>query len=213
MPDKSKRKAAPGNRSRIEEYHDLVGVLTDPEVAAKAGVTPSAVHQYRQRHGIAPALPQGATRRALERRKARESGESDDLPPEPGGDAPTAASASSKGRKENKPRKSRIDRYRDIVGVLSDAEVATKAGVARTAVQMYRKKHGIPPATPRGKSRPTAPAAATPATKAQPAQARPPMPPPPRRANGTAAGAMYGWRVTFADDAGGPRIALAPNAA
>src|SRR5262245_66328489 len=77
VPEKTKRtrSAPPVKPSRIDAVRHLVGVLTDAEVAAKAGVTSSAVHQYRQRHGIKPALPQGTTRRALERRKRVEGSE------------------------------------------------------------------------------------------------------------------------------------------
>ncbi|MEZ4238800.1 MAG: hypothetical protein R3F59_22135 [Myxococcota bacterium] len=81
-----KRKGAPrGKRSVIDRYRDLVGVMTDAEVAAKAGVTSSAVAQYRNRRGIAAALPQGSTRRAQRIREAATPGGADaraaDAPP------------------------------------------------------------------------------------------------------------------------------------
>ncbi|MBN1336148.1 MAG: hypothetical protein JXB39_09320 [Deltaproteobacteria bacterium] len=40
---------------------------------------------------------------------------------------------------------SRLDPFADRVGVLSDGKVAELAGVTRAAVQMYRRRHGIPP--------------------------------------------------------------------
>lgn len=188
MPEKSKRtrSAPPVKPSRIDAVRHLVGVLTDAEVAAKAGVTSSAVHQYRQRHGIAPALPQGTTRRALERRKATDQGRGSEPSPSGSAEDRLAAHVSQLGTvsdetiarrakvsvdqvkaardargiaaytaKRGRPpatdgRKSRIDSFRDLVGVLTDPEVAARAGVTRTAVQMYRKKHGIAPAGPPG---------------------------------------------------------------
>jgi hypothetical protein len=188
VPEKTKRtrSAPPVKPSRIDAVRHLVGVLTDAEVAAKAGVTSSAVHQYRQRHGIAPALPQGTTRRALERRKASDQGRASEPSASGSADDRLAAHVNQLGTvsddtiarrakvsvdqvkaareargiaaytaKRGRPpatdgRKSRIDSFRDLVGVLTDPEVAARAGVTRTAVQMYRKKHGIAPAGPPG---------------------------------------------------------------
>ena len=228
-------------RSRIDPYREFVGILTDSEVAAKAGVTPSAVTQYRSRNGIAPALPQGATRRAQLRGKRSKAAKrrqaaqpeprldhasrterlvaphahllgvasdlyvaelagvtvpdvrafrdkhasADVLPPEPLEDYPeggsfegaseggasdepgelvaaeedgddessgetgaTTAEPSARPKGAGAPRRSRIDAHRELLGVLSDGEVAARAGVTANAVQMFRKKHGIPAAAP-----------------------------------------------------------------
>lgn len=174
---KTSRQRPAAKPSRIDAVRELVGVLTDAEVAAKAGVTSSAVHQYRQRHGIKPALPQGTTRRALERRKGSDEAAKAQAGaarrgrglPRNGGTAASGSTTSGSGvgngassalgssksaaadlGAEHDRRRSKIDDYRDLVGVLTDPEVAQKAGVTRTAVQMYRKKHGIPPAGPPG---------------------------------------------------------------
>jgi len=110
--------------SRIDAVRHLVGVLTDAEVAAKAGVTSSAVHQYRQRHGIAPALPQGTTRRALERRKAS--------------DQPKNGSESSGTAEE------RLVAHVNQLGTVSDETVARRAKVPVEQVRSMRESRGIP---------------------------------------------------------------------
>lgn len=155
-PKKNTRQRPAAKPSRIDAVRDLVGVLTDAEVAARAGVTSSAVHQYRQRHGIKPALPQGTTRRALERRKEADEGLRGEgaaarrgrRPVRNGSPVqPSVAESDGEGLER---RRSKIDNFRYLVGVLPDPDVAERAGVTRTAVQMYRKKHGIPPAGPPG---------------------------------------------------------------
>ncbi|MEZ4240757.1 MAG: hypothetical protein R3F59_32305 [Myxococcota bacterium] len=238
--------------SRIDPFRHLVGVLTDSEVAAKAGVSSSAVHQYRNRLGIAPALPPGTTRRAMDRRKAREASgggrrgralltgkEADDAIalhvdqlgraadrtvaaqigvtrdsvqafreklgiaafPEPAAAEP--APARSKRPKSRKGR-SKLDPYRDLVGVLSDSEVAKRAGVTRSAVQMYRRTHGIPAASPPGGNRVVGELTPGPAA------------PRPIAAGASAArgGRNYAWMVRFSTPTGEQsRVAVAPDAA
>lgn len=278
-------------RSRIDPYRELVGILTDSEVAAKAGVTPSAVTQYRSRNGIAPALPQGATRRAqlrgkrnkaAKRRQAsapeprqdnmsradrlvaphahllgvasdlyvaelagvtvpdvrafrdRQQTYAEPLPPEPLDDEEqgaeleedaeevetSTAGATNRPKAIGSPRRSRIDAHRDLLGVLSDGEVAAKAGVTANAVQMFRKKHGIPAATPgrkwRGPAKPSAmvEAPAPVALVATPSPAVQTLVPAavatPSRSTGRK---VFAWRLSFASDAGTvTRIAVAADA-
>ncbi|MEQ1568371.1 MAG: hypothetical protein ABMA64_22230, partial [Myxococcota bacterium] len=234
---KRTRTPPPAKPSRIDAVRELVGVLTDAEVAAKAGVTSSAVHQYRQRNGIAPALPQGTTRRSVERRRvADEAGAAGGTPqqriqPHEGklgkvADDVLARKAKVKGsevrayreklgipaystkraaKAEGEGRRSKIDAFRHLVGVLTDPEVAVQAGVTRTAVQMYRKKHRIPPAAPPGD--PTVARTRTPEAIAARA-AVPPRPAP------SGAGRQFAWKLTLAS-AGGElvRIAVAEDAA
>lgn len=72
--------------------------------------------------------------------------------------APMAAST----RRPPPPRVSKIEAVRHLVGVEPDGVVAKAAGVGREAVQAYRQRHGIAPAT-RG---PAASVAVAPATRA-----------------------------------------------
>jgi hypothetical protein len=266
MSDQNNADATSQRGSRIDPYRHLVGVLTDSEVAAKAGVSSSAVHQYRNRLGIAPALPQGTTRRAMDRRKARESGggggrrgrtllsdkAADDVialhvdqlgrapdravavqigvVPEsvkkfreklgiaPFPEPPQEAPAPARGKRAKSGRgRSKLDPFREVVGVLSDSEVAKQAGVTRSAVQMYRRTHGIPAASPPGGTRPPTP---------QPAGARTTAPPPPAAAAATyraatpargpaaSGGRRYAWMVRFNTPSGEQsRVTVATDAA
>lgn len=300
-------------RSRIDPYREFVGILTDSEVAAKAGVTPSAVTQYRSRNGIAPALPQGATRRAQLRGKRNKADKrrqasapepkpdnmsradrlvaphahllgvasdlyvaelagvtvpdvrafrdrqavSEPLPPEPlddleallvpvpnpvearpgdaddedaddaadadrdegADDAGEEAEAASRRKAGGAPRRSRIDAHRDLLGVLSDGEVAARAGVTANAVQMFRKKHGIPAAAPgrkwRGPGKANAAVESAPVADRNPPQERAAAPAPVAAAVTRSTGRkMFAWRLSFASDAGVvTRIAVASDAA
>jgi hypothetical protein len=203
---KSSRGRQAAKPSRIDSVRELVGVLTDAEVAAKAGVTSSAVHQYRQRHGIKPALPQGTTRRAVERRRTdpRDGAATRGRRPARAGLSKSASVNEPTAGESGDRRRSKIDHFRDLVGVLTDPEVAEKAGVTRTAVQMYRKKHGIPPAGPPGDpavARARAPVAAAP--KSSPA-------PVAREGRGR----LFAFRVTVYTRSGeAVRIAVAEDAA
>lgn len=52
-----------------------------------------------------------------------------------------------------------VERFRDRLGHLPDAEIAKLAGVTRSGVQKYRQRHGIPAPTDHGvkrRGRPTA---------------------------------------------------------
>ncbi len=52
-----------------------------------------------------------------------------------------------------------VERFRDRLGLLPDAEIAKLAGVTRSGVQKYRQRHGIPAPTEGGvkrRGRPTA---------------------------------------------------------
>ena len=123
-------------------------------------------------------------------------------------------------RERKQRRGSRIDPFRDLVGVEPDAEVAKKAGVSPQAVRNYRSKNKIP--APKVKAAP-APAPApppTPAPEAPVAKAAAPEPtpppaaptptaaPPPVAPTITAEGA-WAWRVTF--QSGERRIAASPD--
>ena len=50
------------------------------------------------------------------------------------------------------PRKSKLEPFRNVIGIKTDAEVAELAGVSRVAVANYRRRHNI--AASRGRGQP-----------------------------------------------------------
>ncbi len=123
--------------SKIDPYRKLVGRQPDKTIAKKAGVTISAVGEYRRRHGI----PAYSTTKAKAAPKA---------PPAPPKKAvavvPASPPEAKKPRKRRKAR-SKIDPYTADLGVLLDREIAEKAGVTPEAVRLYRTRQGIPSVT------------------------------------------------------------------
>jgi hypothetical protein len=169
-------------QSKLDGFLDIVGVLPDKEVAVRAGVTAENVRMFRARRGIAAQWQvDGAPRRGRPARAKSSTAPSASVAPETAG-AETPPAPRRRGRPPRvKPaegaepsatsEQNLVDRalapLLDKVGTVSDAEIATAAGISRSAVSAYRKKHGIRAAgrggRPRGsrnKPKP-APAAAT----------------------------------------------------
>lgn len=117
----SKAKGKGTGRSKLDAHRDIIGVLSDAEVAGRAGVTPEAVRVYRQRHDIPSKRSVAAS-------------------------APSAARASAveDDKKVAQRRSSKLDHYMDLVGTLPDREVATMAGVTPENVRAFRRRHDIP---------------------------------------------------------------------
>ncbi len=65
-PSSRPARTAPRKRriSVLEKYQDQMGKVVDREIAEKAGVTVSAVTNYRKRHNIPPATGRGRPRRS-----------------------------------------------------------------------------------------------------------------------------------------------------
>ncbi len=104
-----------GRGSVLDDHRDIVGVLSDDEVAVRVGVTRQAVAQYRALRRI-PAPPRPARAKPVH------------APPPPA-----------------KPKiPSRVDPFRSDLGVLLDTDIADLAGVSTTVVQKYRTRLGIP---------------------------------------------------------------------
>ncbi|MFZ5476902.1 MAG: helix-turn-helix domain-containing protein [Myxococcota bacterium] len=120
---------APGRRSSIDPYVHLLGTVPDSEIAAMAGVTREAVTKLRARRGI----PGFGTAAPVNQSPG----------PSVVVEAPAPAEVPPPSR-----RASKLDAFRDIVGVLSDAEVAARSGVSAEGVRMFRKRNGIPAARP-----------------------------------------------------------------
>ncbi|MES2638435.1 MAG: hypothetical protein V4850_03105 [Myxococcota bacterium] len=135
-------KGKPGRRSAIDAFFDIVGKLTDAEVAAKANVSVPAVTQYRIRRGI-PAAGRSSAAKAAAAVAAPPAIKAASVPAQP------AAAAQADGEKEVRHRRSKLDAHAHLVGVLSDAEVASLANVSSEGVRQYRRRHGISAASGR----------------------------------------------------------------
>jgi hypothetical protein len=207
-----------GPESPIAKFADLLGVLPDHEVAARAGVTAAGVLKYRHRHGIKAAPRRGLAERAAAAAPAAQGASVA---------APTPVRGGKRGRSPG--RVSKLDAYRDVIGVESDREVAQRAGLTTNAVQMYRKKHGIAASgkrggAPRSRAAPTALVASAPAPSGGKRRGRPPGGPEGASGRPEAAaaaiatssdrsGSWYGWRLKVAARGGElDRIVVARDA-
>jgi hypothetical protein len=138
-------------RQKLDAIKDQLGTVSDDRIAEIAGVSRGIVGAYRREHNIAAYDGYLWTAGRKPRAARRDSGEpTTDAPVRPGRKPrPPAASegaepADPKGARRGAGRRgSRLDAFRDIVGTLSDGEVARRANMTREAVRIYRKKHGI----------------------------------------------------------------------
>ncbi len=129
--------------SKLDPYHERIGILPDKEIAALAGVTPENVRAFRNRRGI-PARWRGeGVSLAHEDRVRRELGIPAPPPRKARKRKPSrAGSPASKGAK--KVRRSKLDPFMEQVGLLPDKQVAVLAGVTPENVRAFRKRRGIP---------------------------------------------------------------------
>ena len=119
-------------KSRLDDYADIVGVLSDKEVAERSGVTPENVRTFRMRRLI-PAGWRGETQEQLLARL----GERGQLPP-------PAAAPKRKRKKKRKQRASKLDPFTHLLGQIADRQLADMAGVSPENVRAYRKRRNIP---------------------------------------------------------------------
>ena len=119
-------------KSVLDGFVDILGVVSDKEVAKKASSSPENVRAYRMRRSI-PATFRGETLDAFLAKEKRRAGKQAVTKP-----------ARRKKRKMRRRRKSRLDPYLELVGDLSDRELADRAGVTPENVRAYRVRRGIP---------------------------------------------------------------------
>ena len=118
-------KTTSSRKSKLDACAHLIGTLPDKEVAEQTGVTAENVRTWRIRRGI-PATWRGETQEDLARKQ----------------------SARSKGRKraapkQRRPRPSRLDPWRHLLGEMPDKQLAEMAGVSAENVRSYRLRRGI----------------------------------------------------------------------
>jgi len=113
-------------KSKLDQFRDIVGTLSDKDVAQRAGVTSENVRTYRLRRGI-PAGWRGETSEQLLAKRS-----------------PDATKAKKTAAKPRKRRASALDPFQDRLGRIPDRRLAELAGVSAENVRAYRKRHGIP---------------------------------------------------------------------
>lgn len=100
-----------GRNSVLDQFRNEIGVLSNEEIAKKAGCSPANVYMYGRRHGLLGTVSKSE---------------------------PSKPSV----------RRSMLDEHRWMMGRFTDAFIAKVAGCSPANVSIYRKKHGIPTATP-----------------------------------------------------------------
>ena len=115
----------------LESIRHRLGVEPDHKIAEEAGTSTSIVGRYRRKHGIP----------AYDGYKFGVRSAPPFTPPEKGADGGSAGRG--KRGPDRAPRRSKLNRWRDLIGVRSDEEVAAQAGVTREAVRLYRRRHRI----------------------------------------------------------------------
>ncbi|MFZ5476690.1 MAG: hypothetical protein ACOZNI_07945 [Myxococcota bacterium] len=170
-------------RSKMDEVLHLIGVRSDTEVAALAGVTPDNVRNYRRRHGIAAA------------------GRSVDVTVPAA--APPAEAVEAPRPRRKPGRKTPIDAYAHLLGTVPDAEVARLAGASVAAVATYRMRRKVPPFRATVPPERPTPAPAPPQAPVSEAHAPPPpvVAAPPAREEPPAVPASLAYKVLAANAA------------
>ena len=131
MPKKSSSSSHfRGRRSKVDPFADIVGVLSDKEVADRAGVSTENVRTWRKRRGIAAGWKVKGTHAA-----------ETTAPPS----SPTQASGPGTAKSAKKPRRrrSKLDPFRRELGKVPDREIAERSGTSIENVRAYRRRHGI----------------------------------------------------------------------
>jgi hypothetical protein len=129
-----------GRPSKLDEFRNQIGRLSDEEIARMAGCSVANVYMYRRRHNITGA----STSEATESSASVETITAPVVETAPAKVSNAAETVAPVKRGRGRQRGSILDRHLDIVGKLPDAEVARKVGCTPTNVSVYRKKNNIP---------------------------------------------------------------------
>lgn len=116
----------------LDQIRHRLGVEPDHKIAEEVGTSTSIVGRYRRKHGIP----------AYDGYKFGVRSAPTNTPPDKDADA----SGAGRGKRgpDRAPRRSKLNRWRELIGHRSDDEVAAQAGVTREAVRLYRRRHQIP---------------------------------------------------------------------
>ncbi len=127
-------------------FLDMLGTTPDAVLAGIAGVPAAAVRREREHRGLPAFIAD---------------------------ESPHVVASPARPPAPTRHRSSRIDAFRELVGVLYDSEVAKLAGVTPGGVQQYRRSHGIKPAPGTARATPPASPAAAPAPVIAPPARKP----------------------------------------
>ena len=158
-----------GRPSKLDAFRSEIGLKSDEEIAHLAGCTVANVYMYRRRHnialtvdgaGVADAATEntdstnGVDGEGAEATDVGQGADAADAVVEEGTTTTRQARAERRYRSipplGDRRRGSVLDRYRHLLGKLSDAEVARLAGCTAANVSIYRRKNGIPAARDEG---------------------------------------------------------------
>jgi hypothetical protein len=133
----------------LEAIRPRLGTVPDHEIAQLLGTSTSIVGRFRRRYGI-PAY-QGY-------KFGQREGAEVPRDPEASGEARSPGASRGRGKRgpDRSPRRSKLGPFRHLIGVLTDAEVAERAGVTREAVRMFRRR-SLSPGTDAGGAAAAAP--------------------------------------------------------
>ena len=125
--------------SKLDAHRDVIGKLTDREVAALAGVSRDVVRDYRKRHNI----PSEHAAQVAATAEVATGAPTDTAPPSTVADAAQRTRPAKATAKQRRPRVSKLDPFVHLIGKLSDRDVAALAGVTYENVRAYRARRGI----------------------------------------------------------------------
>jgi hypothetical protein len=126
------RRAFAPRKSALDDFTDIIGIISDKDVAEKANVSPENVRTYRLRRGI-PATFRGESLELLQAKEKRRTAKKTSTKP-----------VRRKRRKMRRRRNSRLDPYLELLGDIPDRALADRAGVTPENVRAYRVRRGIP---------------------------------------------------------------------
>ena len=102
--------------SKLDAHRDVVGRLTDREVAALAGVSRDVVRDYRKRHNI----PSAHAAQVAATAEVATAAPTDTAPPSTVAEAPQRTRPAKATAKQRRPRTSKLDPFVHLIGKLSD---------------------------------------------------------------------------------------------
>ena len=135
------KKGARGPRAataaKLGPYEHQLGTVADAVIAEEAGVSVQTVARYRKQKGIKPSRKRGTIAVA-------QSAEAAPVEAAPVEAAPVeAAAVEAAPAPKRRGKRSKIEKFHDLVGQVPDAEVAELAGLGLQSVRNYRKKNNI----------------------------------------------------------------------